>query len=159
MKPLITLAIVLALTACQTTPSIDLDAETRALLAADQAFADLSEATTPKNAFATFMAPDGMMMPAASDGPLEGHANIVAAFGPDGDPGFKLLWQPQFAEVSASADMGWTWGQFQAVAGDVTLRTGKYVNVWRKQADGSWKVRVDVGNERPQPENPPEQKE
>lgn len=150
----ILLLCLMMLAACQHEPEINLAAETEALMAADIAFAELSEATTPKQAFAAFMAPDGMMLPRGSEGAIKGPENIAALFGPDGDPGYQLLWQPQFAEVAAAGDMGWTWGQYQVVAGGEPTSSGKYVNVWKRQPDGSWKVRVDVGNQRPGPGSP-----
>ena len=153
MKTLASLALLLILTACQTTPIIDLDAEANALLEVDRAFAALSNETNPKTAFAAYMAPDGMMLPRSSDGAIEGYDSVIAVFGEDGDPGYQLLWQPQFAEVAEAGDMGWTWGQYQVVVNGENVDTGKYINVWKKQADGSWKVRVDMGNQRPQDEN------
>lgn len=144
-----TLICLVALSACAPVPEIDIAAETRALMDADVAFAELSGSSTPKQAFATYMAPDGMMLPRGSQGAVEGTENIADLFGPDGDPGYQLLWQPQFAEVAAAADMGWTWGQYQVVVDGVETSSGKYVNVWKKQPDGTWKVRVDVGNQRP----------
>jgi ketosteroid isomerase-like protein len=30
--------------------------------------------------------------------------------------------------------------------GQPTTETGKYVTVWKKQKDGSWKVALDMGN-------------
>lgn len=148
-RALIVLPCIVTLAACQPEPPVDIAAETAALMAADIAFAELSVASTPKQAFAAYMAPDGMMLPRGSEGAIEGHENIVALFGPDGDPGYQLLWQPQFAEVAVAGDMGWTWGQYQVVADGVQTSSGKYVNVWKKQPDGTWKVRVDVGNQRP----------
>jgi ketosteroid isomerase-like protein len=47
--------------------------------------------------------------------------------------------------------MGWTWGQYQVLAEGETISTGKYLNVWTRQADGRWKVRADIGNQRPAP--------
>lgn len=29
---------------------------------------------------------------------------------------------------------------------------GKYLNIWEKDADGNWKVAVDMGNSSPAPE-------
>ena len=148
MKTTAFLITLFLLTSCKSTPTIDLDAETRAMMAADEAFAVLSEATTPKNAFANFLAPDAMMLPRSSQGIIEGYDRAVAMFGDDGDPGYQLLWQPQFGEVASSGDMGWTWGQYQVVVDGENVDTGKYINIWKKQADDSWKVRVDIGNQR-----------
>ncbi|NND43705.1 MAG: nuclear transport factor 2 family protein [Xanthomonadales bacterium] len=139
----------LTLTACASAPTIDLDAEAETLLEADRAFAELSLVSNPKAAFAAYMAPNGMMLPRASQGAIEGLENVVAAFGVEPDPGYELHWQPQFAEVAAAGDLGWTWGQYQVVVDGVQVSTGKYLNVWRRQEDGHWKVRVDIGNQRP----------
>ena len=109
------LAALFLLIACQTTTPIDLEAETRSLMSADEAFAALSEETTAKNAFANYMAPDAIMLPRSSDGAIEGYESVIAVFGDKADPGYQLLWQPQFAEVASSGDMGWTWGQYQVV--------------------------------------------
>lgn len=149
MTRLSLLLVLAATTACQISPQVDLDQAVRDLLAADRAFAALSEQSGPKTAFAAYMAPDGIMMPAASSGAVVGYDNVMAQFDDAEDPGYHLLWQPQFAEVAAAGDMGWTWGQYQVIAEGVQTRSGKYVNIWKMQADGRWKVRVDVGNQRP----------
>ncbi len=153
MKLKVTFASLALLTACQVAPTIDIAAETKDLMAADVAFAALSESSYPKKAFAAYMAANGMMLPRGSDGAIEGYEKSIAIFGEDGDPGYQILWQPQFAEVAASADMGWTWGQYQIVVDGEAANTGKYVNIWQKQPDGSWKVRVDIGNQRPKVSN------
>ena len=73
----------------------------------------------------------------------------MALFGQQDDPTRKLLWQPQFAEVSQAGDMGWTCGTWQSFINGEQAASGKYVNIWKKQSDGSWKVRVDVRNQKP----------
>ena len=60
-----------------------------------------------------------------------------------------LEWTP--AEQLVAGDMGYTWGHYQLHVGDKT-RTGRYVTIWRRQADGSWKVVLDVGQ--PDPPKP-----
>ena len=114
------------------------------------AFAALSKQANPKTAFAAFLAPNGMMFPRGADGPVEGIENTIPLFGEADDPGYQLLWQPQFAEISEAGDFGWTWGKYQVVIGDETQSTGKYINIWNRQDDGSWKVRVDFGNVDPE---------
>ena len=63
-----------------------------------------------------------------------------------------MLWQPQVGEVAASGDGGWSGGQYQVVVDGENTDTGKYLNIWKKQPDGTWKVRLDIGNQRPKPE-------
>jgi ketosteroid isomerase-like protein len=117
-----------------------------ALLQADQDFARLSRESDPKSAFSAYLAPNAIMLPRSGD-PIEGFDNAVASFGDP--PGFDLLWQPQLAEVAASGEMGWTWGTYQVVIDGQQVSSGKYVNIWMLQPDGSWKVRLDMGNQEP----------
>jgi len=116
------------------------------LLAADMAFAALSSASDPKIAFAEFMAPNAIMLPRRGEA-ITGYEQAIASFGEE--PGFQLLWQPQMAEVAASGDFGWTWGSYQVVVDEQTVSAGKYVNIWHRQSNGQWKVRLDMGNQDP----------
>jgi ketosteroid isomerase-like protein len=62
-----------------------------------------------------------------------------------GTPGFALSWTPTRADVAASGDLGTTIGTYEmSMAG--SSEKGKYVTVWRKQTDGSWKVVDDIFN-------------
>lgn len=64
----------------------------------------------------------------------------------------QLRWHPVSAVVAASGDMAYTIGRWES-----RLRgpdgqwgptgSGNYVTVWRRQADGGWKVAVDIGNQ------------
>ena len=58
-------------------------------------------------------------------------------------PGFQLQWKPLGADAAASGDLGYTWGQYEAVPSG---RRGHYLTIWKRQKDGSWKVVADVGN-------------
>jgi ketosteroid isomerase-like protein len=60
-------------------------------------------------------------------------------------PGFSLEFGPTKADVAASGDVGYTTGTYQATMGG-TPEKGKYVEVWKKQPDGQWKVREDIFN-------------
>jgi len=47
-------------------------------------------------------------------------------------------------EVASSADLGYAIGFY--TLGNPPIDRGKYVEVWKKQADGSWKAIVDTFN-------------
>ncbi len=49
------------------------------------------------------------------------------------------------AEVAAAGDVGYTTGTFEVQVNDHT-EPGKYVTVWKKAADGSWKIVQDMFN-------------
>jgi ketosteroid isomerase-like protein len=74
------------------------------------------------------------------------------------DKGRKLMWQPVFATIASSGDLGVTTGpwELQTSATDTTpLGFGDFLSIWKKQRDNSWKVIADVGVEHPQPSQPP----
>jgi len=117
------------------------------LLQTDLAFAKLSADSGAVAAFTMYLAENAVQMPSGA-APINGRKDIVAAMasGPD----VKLNWEPKHAEVAVSGELGWTWGIYEAKFmngdGEEVSSAGKYVNVWRKQDDGSWRVIVDMGN-------------
>jgi ketosteroid isomerase-like protein len=70
----------------------------------------------------------------------------------------NLTWTPVKAEMAASGDLGYTFGNYVLKANDKdghpVVRYGKYATVWKKQKDGSWKVVMDMGNSSPDPAKP-----
>jgi ketosteroid isomerase-like protein len=62
-----------------------------------------------------------------------------------------LRWVPDKAEVSADGTLGYTWGRWTMTVKDSTgshqASQGRYLTVWRKQRDGSWKVEADIGTD------------
>lgn len=137
----------LALAACA--PKMDLDAARASLRAADEQWSAVAGA---KNAagFAAAFAADARLLPPNS--PAITGAENFHKFASElmANPGFALAWKPAVAEVAASGDLGYTLGAYE-----LTLATsdgmpmtdkGKYVTVWKKQADGQWKVVADTFN-------------
>ena len=65
-------------------------------------------------------------------------------------PGFAMTWEPTKVEVAGSGDLGYSIGRYQHKMqgrdGKPMLDHGKYVTVWKKQPDGSWKAIVDAFN-------------
>jgi len=66
------------------------------------------------------------------------------------NPHNHLLWTPLGGGVSASGDLGYTYGTYEFRSrdedGKLGSTYGKYATIWRKQSDGSWKVVLDMGN-------------
>jgi ketosteroid isomerase-like protein len=61
-------------------------------------------------------------------------------------PGYKevqLEWDPDFVEVSASADLGYTYGNYTSTirdsAGRMIRSEGVFHTVWKRQAGGEWR--------------------
>jgi ketosteroid isomerase-like protein len=83
---------------------------------------------------------------------VTGKENIRKALGPWG-PDVSLTWSPVKAEMAASGELGYTFGNYVFKAkdkeGNLVVHYGKYATVWEKQKDGSWKVAMDMGNASP----------
>jgi len=131
--------------------------ESEALMQADRDF-DKATAETGVEGWVSYFAEDGQMFPAGAE-MVSGRQAIREAMAPAfGNPEFSLRWQPLGADVSRGGDLGYTYGTYVAKGpgpqGNVVERHGKYVSIWKKQADGSWKVVVDIGNSSPAPSTP-----
>ena len=124
----------------------------------EQAFSKMAEEKNARDAFMTFIADDGLLFrPGAVNGKkwmLE-HPVPLSDKKPYKKP--LLAWQPSFAGMSASGDMGFTTGPWEAKADikdEKPAGYGHFVTVWKKQADGSWKFVVDLGISHPQSGGP-----
>jgi ketosteroid isomerase-like protein len=48
------------------------------------------------------------------------------------------------SESSAAGDLGYTWGKATVTGADGQAKTGYYVRLWTRGADGSWRLAADV---------------
>ena len=91
---------------------------------------------------ASLLAPNA---PIASD-----KQGIRAAWATLLGPDTSLTWQANKVEVSRSGDLAYAQGVYQLTSKDArgkpTSDTGKFVEVWKKQADGKWKTVADIFN-------------
>jgi ketosteroid isomerase-like protein len=131
------------------------DAET--LMVADRAFA-AAVAEGGSAAWASWFHEDGAMIQPRI-GEVRGRDEILAFMAGLDDPGTSLRWEPQRAEIAASGDLGWTTGTYVSASvgedGETVRGEGRYVSIWRRAADGSWRVVMDLGNPT---ETPPERR-
>ena len=68
-----------------------------------------------------------------------------------GDPNISLSFQSTRVEASKSGDLVYSQGTYSMTMTDPKSKKpvtdkGKYLTVWRKQADGSWKAVADMVN-------------
>ena len=65
-------------------------------------------------------------------------------------PGATMSWKATKVEVAKSGDIGFVSGTYEYSMNDAVGKPindkGKYLVVWEKQADGSWKCRADIWN-------------
>src|SRR5215217_3393562 len=119
----------------------------------EQAFSKMAEKNT-RDAFAAFIADDGLLF---RPGAVNGKKWMLENPLPPSDKKPLLAWQPSYAGMATSGDMGFTTGPWESKADikDEKLSGhGHFVTVWKKQADGSWKFVVDLGISHPQSGGP-----
>jgi len=133
----------------------DTEAEKEKLLQTDIEFAQFSVNNGAAEAFKEYLTEDALQLPAGNN-PVKGVENIYNTM-KDNQANYVLDWIPKFSEVANSGEMGYTWGSYSLAYkdedGEEQKSYGKYLNIWKKQKDGKWKVAVDIGNDSPDPEN------
>jgi ketosteroid isomerase-like protein len=120
-----------------------------ALVQSELSFAKTASEKGIKTAFQSYLAEDSILFrPRAVSGKawIAGHPET---------PGV-LIWEPTYAEISGSGDLGFTTGPYvyktskDAAEGDY----GQFFSIWKKQSDGSWKVFLDTGLEKQKDKTP-----
>jgi ketosteroid isomerase-like protein len=101
--------------------------------------------------FAAWFAPDAVTL-ANGKAPVMGH-DAIAATATWTPESYQLTWKPEGARMAEGGDMGFTWGHYEGVSkdaqGNVVKTSGRYMTVWKKQPDATWKVEVDASNDGP----------
>jgi len=117
------------------------DALTAEVEARETAFAR-TMADRDFEAFLTFISAEAVFFDAAE--PLRGHEAIARAWRPFFEgPDAPFSWHPDLVEVLPSGELGLTSGPVRDPAGEVV---GRFNSVWRKEADGVWRVVFDRGS-------------
>lgn len=122
-------------------------ADVAAIRAADAAWV---KAATAKDAsqFVSFYAPDASLLPPGAPMTTGKEAITEAWQGMMKQPGFALTFAPTKVVVSKSGDLAYDLGNYSLTVNDAhgkpQTSKGKYVAVWAKQPDGTWKVVVDA---------------
>ena len=107
---------------------------------AEQQFAEMAEKEGIQKAFGTFAANDAVIK---RRGDIIKGVDGITDFYDNADPNETLSWSPDFVDVSASGDLGYTYGSFTFTwidsLGNKSENTGIFHTVWKRQKDGSWK--------------------
>jgi ketosteroid isomerase-like protein len=147
----ITLFFIVAVAACQTadrpTP------ELQSLIDAERSFAAAAMEKGIRDSFLEYLAEGSVVFhPVPADARQAYSAREII-------PGI-LSWEPAFAEIAASGDLGYTIGPYEFRAeesGDDQVSNGYYISVWHRPDGGEWRVKADIGTVNPPP--PPEWQE
>ena len=128
---------------------IHIASERRKLLEVDAAF---SRATTQQGleGFLSYFSEEAAIL-SSDAGTITGKPDIRSHYSRAfSTPGFKITWTPAEAHLDGVGELGYTYGTFQITtrdeSGRPSSRSGQYCTIWRKQADGAWKIILDIGN-------------
>ena len=141
MKRLLAVAAAVAcLAAADTPPALT------SLIEAERAFAKTSVDKGTREAFLTWLADESLLF---TPGPTPG--KMYYRNRPPLPT--QLRWAPEFADVSAAGDLGYTSGPWEIskTATEPPGGFGHFNSIWRIQKDGSWKVEVDLGIQHEKP--------
>ncbi len=120
----------------------------------EQAFSKTAEEKTIRDAFLAFIADDGLLF---RPGAVNGKKWLLDHPPPASNTKPLLAWQPSFAGMAASGDLGFTTGPWELkndIKDEKPSAYGHFMTVWKKQPDGSWKFVVDLGISHPQSGGP-----
>ena len=117
-----------------------LKSELDSLVEAERSFAGLSLLRGTRDAFLANLNDESILFrPRAVPGKSWMEKNPPATS--------RLMWEPAFADIASSADIGYTTGPWELsrTPEEPPSAFGHYVTVWKRQPDGVWKVAVDIG--------------
>jgi ketosteroid isomerase-like protein len=123
----------------------------QSLLNAETNFAEMAAEKGTRDAFLANLSDEAVIF---DPGPVNGKKVWLKRESSES----KLIWQPIFADVARAGDLGYTTGpwEFKKNASDAKASGyGQFLTVWKKQADGAWKVVLDGGIETPAPTGKP----
>jgi ketosteroid isomerase-like protein len=125
----------------------DMDAKAGALVKLDDEWAKAAAARDVERV-ASFYAEDAIAYPPNEPAAVGRAAAKKVWANYLSDPTFAISWKTTHAQVTG--DLGFTAGtyedSFKGPDGKTVNETGKYVCVWKKQKDGSWKAIHDIWN-------------
>lgn len=119
----------------------DITSEWGSLLKTENDFLKLMTTKSGVDSFLSYMA-DDVRFYRMNAFPVLGAEATRAAFA--ARPG-TLSWQNTSGGVSSTGDLGYTYGTYELKSG-AEAESGNYLRIWRKQANGKWRVVLDLLN-------------
>jgi len=150
MKSLIVILIAVSTVicfSCNKASKVNLDDEIQALIQADKSWSEAAFAKDAKR-FVEFYDNEGIVI--GTNGQISQNKDTILKNMTEEFlvPGYSVSWDVQNATVAKSADIGYTTGfwnmQWNNENGEQMKAHGPYLEIWKKQADGSWKAIVDA---------------
>ena len=111
------------------------------LFAVEKEFCAMAQSAGVRQAFVHFAADSAVILRRSQL--LKGKEAIGLQYESFPPKGAKLIWSPDFADVSSSGDLGYTYGKYTLTStdsvGHTTLNDGIFHTVWKRQSDGQWR--------------------
>ena len=126
---------------CQTpSPPISHEKFKSELFAVEKDFCAMAQSEGVQNAFLYYAADSAVIL--RKEKVLKGKESIRRQY--ESFPrNAKLEWAPDFADVSASGDMGYTYGKYTFTStdsiGKIIQSAGVFHTVWKRQPDSKWR--------------------
>lgn len=122
-----------------------LNAAQQEIVDAERAFVRLAAERGFRDSFFTYFADDGIAFNPHPFRVRTALANQPPSPGPMG-----AVWAPVYGDIAEAGDLGWNTGplMFEGKNGQPD-RHGMFFSVWKRQADGAFKVVLDVGSDTP----------
>jgi ketosteroid isomerase-like protein len=114
------------------------------MAATERAFAQRATVVGWKQAFLEYFADDAIAFAGEATAPAKD--GLRAA--PDPPKDVQLLWEPRSGDAAASGELGYLTGPSTTInpaRNNGAPRYGNYTSIWKRQADGTFKVIIDVG--------------
>jgi uncharacterized protein (TIGR02246 family) len=143
------LLVLLPLTACQQ-KAPDTAADEKAIRDNEAAWVNDWKAKDPDKIVSHY-SPDAVLL-AANVPAMKGTDAIKSGINPMlKDPNMSLTFSPTLVVIAKGDDMAYTQGVYtmtytEPKTGSTLIEKGKYVTVYKKQDDGSWKAVEDIDN-------------
>jgi ketosteroid isomerase-like protein len=133
-------ALLFLLTAC-TQKEESIEKWKKEIAETEKAFTLMAQSDGIAEAFLSFAAEDAVLM--RNNTLIRGKEEIKALLQSEESENVSLVWEPDFVDVSASGDLGYTYGKFTYTLtdslGTENVMEGVFHTVWKRQADGTWK--------------------
>ena len=129
------------------------DKNLQSLADAERAFSRMAKEKNNRDAFIAFLADDAVTS-APGQGPRIGKKYLEEQ--PPNES--WLYWEPVYSDIAASGDFGFNTGPWefrQKQTDEKPVAFGEFVSIWKKNAQGEWKVAIDIGIGHGAPKNKP----
>jgi ketosteroid isomerase-like protein len=116
---------------------------------AERAFARRAQEVSVHQAFMEYFADDAVGFDSGQ--PASAQADMRKRPVQPRDPNLLFSWEPRYGDIAASGELGWLTGpaRFGRKDDPAKVRHGNYASIWKRQADGRFKVVIDIGSDPP----------